>query len=1032
MPGPTWAAQSSLASPHESGHDPAIKRLTPIRFVLGICLGLSSPAFAGDFPEPTNNQAVRYTPLEDPKTLVDQFTLPDGFKATLYAAEPDIRNPIAMCWDERGRMWVAENYTYSDQKERYDLKLRDRILIFDDTDADGRFDERTVFADDLQRLTSIERGFGGVYALCPPHLLFIPCEDDRPTGPPVVLLDGFGADNGLRHTIANGLKWGPDGWLYGRTGITRTCHIGPPSTPKEERQPIGGGIWRYHPVHQRFEPYCHGTTNPWGSDWNANGDLFFINTVIGHLWHAIPGAHFKRMFGEDPYPHIYELIDQHADHYHWDTGKKWQQSRNAAGLSDGLGGGHAHVGMTIYQGEQFPETYRGRVFTANLHGRRINVDRLEPSGSGYVGKHEPDFISTSDPWFRAVEVSTGPDGSLYILDWSDIGECHEHDGVHRTSGRIYRISYGDPIPFKTNLASLSDKELIELQTARNEWASRMARWELRQRVHQGGDERLEAITTLVDGILPVAPGACSENAALRRLWLMSTLRNDTVEATAMLPWLTQDTPALHSQLIRILIDNPSTNEAGQQPQLPSALWNRITDPEVVGAHPSTRLALASSLPKLHEDQRAALARLLLSFEADSNDHNLPNLIWSGICELPLPQLVDLFEDCRQPPVLRFIARRIAAAVKESPEALDALLAIHADHGARERIDGLTQAFNGWKRAPRPDNWAVFTSQLPAEEQQAPAVIALSILFGDKHQLTALRQTAMETDAPVESRRDALTLLLELNAPELEEICESSLDVEELAPIAIRGLSSSKDPSIAKSMIRRYPDLPNRARSEVLTLLLSRPGSASLLLDHLGTTIPTADLTVIHARQIKHLNKPALNQKLSARWGELRESPEQLTQSIANYRSKLTPGFLSNADPSQGRILFQSICAACHKLYGEGGSIGPDITGSGRHSIDYLLESIVDPNAVVASEHALMLLYLKDGRVLSGMQRRQTPQTITLSMADREVTIAREEIRKQEKQKTSMMPTGLLDPLNDQELKNLISYLMSRKQVDLPK
>ncbi len=350
-----------------------------------------------------------------PQEALGMMRLPPGFKATLFAAEPDVENPVAMCWDERGRLWVAENHTYSDQKERFNLQLRDRILIFEDSDNDGHFDKRTVFADDFQRLTSIERGFGGVYALCPPRLLFIPTMGDKPSGPPQVLLDGFNADDGLRHCIANGLKWGPDGWLYGRVGITVTNRVGVPGAPQESRGLTAGGIWRYHTVRRVFEPFCHGTTNPWGMDWNADGEMFFINTVIGHFWHGIQGAHYKRMMGLDPHPHLYGLIDQHADHYHWDTGMKWNETRDGEGLTNTLGGGHAHVGLMIYQGENFPDEYRGLAFTTNLHGRRINVERLERAGSGYVARHQPDFMTTSDPWFRAVEISQGPDGGVYIL-----------------------------------------------------------------------------------------------------------------------------------------------------------------------------------------------------------------------------------------------------------------------------------------------------------------------------------------------------------------------------------------------------------------------------------------------------------------------------------------------------------------------------------------------------------------------------------------------------------------------------------------
>src|SRR5215213_54114 len=308
-----------------------------------------------------------------------KWKVPPGFKVTVFAAEPDVQNPIACAWDPRGRFWVAENYTYSERSLKFDPRLRDRVLIFEDADGDGRHDKRTVFFEDVQHLTSVEVGLGGVWLMAPPQLLFVPDKDrdDKPDGPAEVVLDGFDLPAENYHNFANGLRWGPDGWLYGRCGCSAPGRIGAPGTPEGDRVPLAGGIWRYHPQRKVFEALCHGTTNPWGSDWNEVGEMFFTNTVNGHLWHMIPGAHYTRPHSVDPNPYVYELIDQHADHYHFDTGKGWQASRDPGGGSDPLGGGHAHCGAMIYLGDNWPEEYRGKLMTLNFHGRRINVDRIE-------------------------------------------------------------------------------------------------------------------------------------------------------------------------------------------------------------------------------------------------------------------------------------------------------------------------------------------------------------------------------------------------------------------------------------------------------------------------------------------------------------------------------------------------------------------------------------------------------------------------------------------------------------------------------
>src|SRR3954470_17897198 len=224
-------------------------------------------------PPNTETASARALP---PEQAAAGFRLPPGFQVTVFAAEPDVQNPIAMAWDPRGRLWIAENYTYAEKTIRFDQHLRDRILIFEDSDHDGRFDKRQVFTDDVQQLTSVEVGHGGVWALCPPQLLFFPDRnnDGVPDGPAQVMLDGFKIPTANYHNFANGLHWGPDGWLYGRSGASAPGEIGKPGTPDAERLPLRGGIWRYHPRRQVAEVLTAGPMNPWGTDWNEHGELF--------------------------------------------------------------------------------------------------------------------------------------------------------------------------------------------------------------------------------------------------------------------------------------------------------------------------------------------------------------------------------------------------------------------------------------------------------------------------------------------------------------------------------------------------------------------------------------------------------------------------------------------------------------------------------------------------------------------------------------------------------------------------------------
>jgi putative membrane-bound dehydrogenase-like protein len=190
-----------------------------------------------------------------------------------------------------------------------------------------------------------------------------------------------------KHNVVGNLAWGPDGWLYGCNGILSNSRVGKPGTPDRDRVALNCGVWRYHPVRHKFEAYAHGTTNPWGIDWDERGQMFITNCVIKHLFHVPQGAHFERMFGQDINPHSYALIQSCADHQHW-AGGHWTTSRaGEAGTyapHGDAGGGHAHSGCMVYLGDNWPEEYRGNVFTLNIHGQRLNRDKLVREGSGYV------------------------------------------------------------------------------------------------------------------------------------------------------------------------------------------------------------------------------------------------------------------------------------------------------------------------------------------------------------------------------------------------------------------------------------------------------------------------------------------------------------------------------------------------------------------------------------------------------------------------------------------------------------------------
>ncbi|HEX5221405.1 MAG TPA: PVC-type heme-binding CxxCH protein [Verrucomicrobiae bacterium] len=993
-------------------------------------------ANAADFPAVYNSEQDTNAAPPTPQESLAKLKLPPGFNATIFAAEPDVRNPISMAWDARGRLWIAENYTYAERTVKFDLHLRDRILVFEDTNGDGRFDSRKVFTDEVQRVTSVEVGHGGVWAMCPPQLLFIPDRDRDgvPDGPAEVVLDGFHVPKDNYHNFANGLHWGPDGWLYGRCGASAPGRIGRPGASENARLPIHGGIWRYHPQRQLVEVLTSGPMNSWGHDWNEFGELFCVNTVTGHLWHLIPGAHYFVAHTLDPNPHVYELMDMHADHWHFDTAKGWTASRD--GAANDYGGGHAHIGAMIYLGDNWPAEYRGHLFTLNMFGRRANQEILERAGSGYVARHGADCFFFDDGWFRGIELGYGPDGGVFVLDWSDTGECHENTGVHRTSGRIYNIRFGAPKASSVDLAKLSASELVKLHAHPNEWFVRQARLELAARATAGRD--LETAKAELRGIFTQQTNVLMQLRALWSLYVIGAADEQFLHAQ-----LTHSNEHVRTWAIRLLSDSwPLDTAVSARPvgriDAPSPTtmreFSRLAKSDSSGL---VRLALASALQRLPVSQRAQIAAPLLAHAEDAADHNLPLLLWYGLIPVgdAFPAtLAKLARECELPLTRKLMARRLGEAIETNPAPLNDLLAVAAKKPAAFQADilnGLTEALRGWRKARKPDSWDAFQKALTASSDLAlrNQVRDLSVLFGDGRALDEVKRTALDSKADLTFRRAALRTLIENRPPDLRATCEKLLSVRFLNTTAVRGLALFDDPDIGDLLAGSYSRFHPSERPVVIETLASRAAFAGALLDEIAAgRIPRQDVTPFHARQIRSFNDPVLTKRLAEVWGQLRDSPAEKQQFIARLKKNLTPATLAAADKSVGRVVFNNACANCHTLYGHGGRIGPELTGSNRDNLDYLLDNLVDPSAVVNADYRMSVVDLKDGRTLNGVVAAKTDRTLTLITMTEPVTVERAEIDKIQQSQLSLMPEGLLEAMSETQVRDLIAYLMHRSQV----
>lgn len=651
----------------------------------------------------------------DAVAAASKATLPPGFKMQVFASEPDIRNPIAFCEDHRGRLWVVEGLTYPKRVGRApvggpqsevlkDLFAgKDRILVFEDTDGDGKADRRTVFLEGVNLISGIEYGFGGLWVGAAPYLFYIPVADGdapKPAGDPRILLDGWNYTADTHETL-NTFTWGPDGWLYGCHGVFCPSHVGKPGAAENDRQWIDAGVWRYHPVKETFEVYTEGGSNPWGIDFDEKGELWAEMCVIPHLFHMIQGARLTRQGGEHftyntsemlrngrhrekggrkpLFPYVYEDIGTHADHVHW-AGGGGPHAGN--GRSDASGGGHAHAGMLCYLGTSWPAEYRGRLLIGNIHGQRLNTDIPVAKGSGYVGQHGPDFLNFNDKWSQTLNQRIDQDGSLFVIDWYDANQCHHtrDDGHDHLSGRIYKVVYKDQPATRVDLGRKSDEELVALVGSKNEWMSRHARRVLQERAAAAGaaedvSEVPEALRPLarlkkggarLDGIERLkesVDGAGDAVSRLRALWALHVTGQITPEdagrwgqdSDATIRGWTVQTFFEHSALL--YSDERLSDLADGATQALGTLAE--SDPA-----PLVRRYVASALQRIPVERRWDVAKALLAHAEDAGDHNLPKMYWYAIegCVATDPVRAEtLLKECRIPKMREFIARRLAQA-----------------------------------------------------------------------------------------------------------------------------------------------------------------------------------------------------------------------------------------------------------------------------------------------------------------------------------------------------------------------------------
>lgn len=1020
---------------------------------------------------------------------VKGMILPAGFKAELIAAEPDIVQPIAMCWDERGRLWVAEGNSYP-QKRNGD-KGPDRILIFEDTKGTGKFDKRTVFMEGLNLVSGLEVGFGGVWIGAAPNLLFIPKDANDKPGEPKVLLDGWGMQD--THETLNSFIWGPDGWLYGCHGVFTYSKVGKPGTPEAERTPMNAGVWRYHPVRHEFEVFAHGTSNPWGLDYDENGEFFITACVIPHLYHIVPGGRYQRQGGQHFNPYTYEDIKTIADHAHFagniSDNAHWGDRHTKTDVpvaddTDQAGGGHAHCGLCIYQGDNFPPEYRGELIFGNLHGHRLVHDHVDPNGGSFTGQHRSDFMRSADHWFIPIQQKVGPDGALYVSDWSDKQVCHQGSNAigmwDRSNGRIYRISYdqgsagtparnadksGDGVAKKNeadkgvrapfDLGKMSDVELAKLAVeSENVWFERMARKVLMERVASGQISKHEGPTMHpVEDILRTAFGSEHRKTVLRASWALAQ-----VDATGNYrAWFQSPNENIRAWAVRLVANelalkmaavdiSPETTADGGNTKLHPALRSsieRYAGPTLKCANadssPLVRRELASLLQRLplYNVWRTSLAKAMLQHKEDEKDPQIPLLVWYGIEPVVAadPQAgLMLANASKWDKITGFIYRRMSV----TDAGREAILSEAAKQPAEQREKMLTVLLESARSAGKlvvPKEWTVLESKLRAVEAPANGknieamVNEFSALFGVESAVSKFRESLANSSTPIAERQKALRLLIQVRDVASAKVMQDIISKEEASPLrraCLQGLASIQDAATPGVLVSAYAKLSAEEKNDAVATLASTADGAKALLKAVeDKVVSNQAMTPFLMRQLQALNNTEVNGLIDKVYGTVNASKADLPQRKAKFKAMLTADKIKAADTAMGKQVFAATCGTCHRLFGEGASVGPDLTGSNRVNLDYLLDNVLDPNAVIGKAYQLNLFTMKDGRVLGGIVKEETDAAYRVVMPGGvEFTLTKAEIAKHEVSKFSTMPEGQFDALPPEMVQSLVHYLQS--------
>ncbi len=969
-----------------------------------------------------HNQSKPPGPALNPEQAIERMRVPEGFAVEIVAAEPDLVNPVAFTFDERGRIWVAESLEYP----RMSAGLgQDRIKVLEDTDGDGRVDRTTIFADGLNIPSGLAVGRGGVWVANSPDILLLQDLDgDLKADRREVIVTGFGRYD--THELPNSLTWGPDGWLYGWNGVFNRSVV----THQGKIHDFTCALFRIHPETRRFELFAEGTSNPWGVAFNPEGSAFASACVIDHLWHLSESGYYHRQGG--PYPPFTWKLESIVDHRYFKA---------------------AYCGLTYFDSDAYPPEYRDLLYMGNIHQNAINVDRLERRGATYYATKALEFLEADDVWFMPVSQKTGPDGCLYVLDWYDRYHCYQDarrdpEGIDRLKGRLYRVRYREtPRRHGFDLASESDETLIELLGSANIYDRQTAQRLLVERqiadASEACRERLEAL--VLDNDVPDKP---------RRHALWTLISAGPLEEAFHLRLLGHEDRVLRAWAVRAAghhLDRLSASIGEAVARLADDEEASVAVEVAIAAGKAAEKTLevsesGSTIPSTLGDPISLLLKVLANHV---DDPVVPRLVWGNLHPLIGADPVGFLARLRRAPeplvagtdifLSRIVDRALAAP--EATEAVTDLVAVLWDRPddrsapLRRTLDELARRIqNGELGGPLQERLATtLGARLEADRVNNGSMsgregLLLAATWGQPRAIEATSAIVRDDQADPWFRLSALASVIHAEGARRLDLADvllaeptDRLDLDIQAEV-LALLGRLDAPEVASVVLNRYPSMSEELKPKAIVLLTQRVDWALALLAAIDAgRHPREILNLNQVRALQDSANDRVRTLVQKHWGRVREDRDpQRDQVIARMNDLLAT---HAGDAQAGAQAFQKVCAQCHQFQGRGQEVGPDLTDVGRGGRDLLLSNVFDPNLVIGSAYQATLVATLDGRVLNGIVVEDSPQRIGLKIEGGQVVrIPRDEVEAVRVSDVSLMPEGLENQLSPQEWADLFEYL----------